>query len=505
MLPDQKQANLLLILLLSLLIIIIFELVAKLSLRTFLKDKITSENLKTEFEEIFIPPFEEKKPEEFRVFVYGGSTVQGVPLPKTGFVNQLQYQLHKVFDYKDVKVYNFGWAGFNSTRIRYLFNRTISQKPDLVIIYTGENEFIYPQLDYYLLVRAVTALKNRSDLAKIILSSAQSRNTQKPLSSQKFPAYGDNKFYVSLKMNIFQNNLLAITRAAKKSRIPLILAIPGHNIADWPPVKRETTENGVSISYQQGVQIARQLIDQRDYQMAKDWINYHLTQYPDDASLLFLKGTVLEKQGEPSYAYEIFQKAKDNDLVPWRTTTSHANFIKSLDDHKNVWVVDFAEVFRENSKDQLPGFNFFLDGTHPNKEGAYLIAKTLSDFIILEKLVYPEWLKDIKDPFPSQDLFKFMQITKEDDFFTFTKSAALALKIPLMNFDAAQYFIEKAEEIDNKNWETRAIKAAMSHLKGDDQKTMVLLKEAEKLKGAALSQQETESIPYLSEILEYQP
>src|SRR3989338_1363336 len=96
--------------------IIFLELTAKVLVKSLLKDKIAQKNLQTEFEEIYIPPFEEKGPDEFRVFVYGGSTVQGIPIPKIGFVNQLQYQLNHVFEGKRVKLYNFGWARFNSTR-----------------------------------------------------------------------------------------------------------------------------------------------------------------------------------------------------------------------------------------------------------------------------------------------------------------------------------------------------------------------------------------------------
>lgn len=483
--------------------LLFLELAAKLSVRTFLKDTVSDQNLKTEFEEIFVPPFEEKRPGEFRVFVYGGSTVQGVPLPKIGFVNQLQYQLHKVFDYKDVKVFNLGWAGSNSTRIRYLISQTISQKPDLVIIYTGENEFIYPQLDFYFLVRSATFVKNRSDLGKILLYLTKADQSQHgQASTEKFPAYAANKLYVSLKMQIFKNNLKAIVSTTKKHQVPLILAIPGHNIADWPPVRREMTTQETPGIYQEGFQNVQKLISQKNFSAAESLVDFLLSRFPNDASLLFLKATILKVKGQPSLV--IFEKAKDFDLVPWRTTTAYTNFIKSQEG-QNVWVIDFVQVFRKNSKDQVPGFNFFLDGTHPNKEGAYLIAKTFSDFIISEKLIYPEWLKDVKDPYSVEELFKKMKIEKEDDFATYVSTASLALKIPLMNFDGAQYFIEKAEQINDKNWQTKAMKASLAHLRGNDQQARVSLGEAQTLKGSKISPQEAQSIPYLSEILEYQP
>ena len=75
-----------LIFVLVLLSIVLLELVAKIVNHTILRTKINPENLKSEFEQIYIPPFAQKKPDEFWVFIYGGSSVQGLPLPKAGFV-----------------------------------------------------------------------------------------------------------------------------------------------------------------------------------------------------------------------------------------------------------------------------------------------------------------------------------------------------------------------------------------------------------------------------------
>src|SRR3989344_353774 len=267
--------NIVYVILIVICTLIFLELASKALVKFVLKDKITAQNLQTEFEEIYIPPFEEKKPDEFRIFVYGGSTVQGIPIPKIGFVNQLQYQLNHVFEGKSVKVYNFGWAGFNSTRIRYWLSRTIHGNPDLIIVYTGENEFIYPQLDSYFLVRTATFVKNHSDLGKIILHATKSGQGENKVKSSddKFPAYAANKFYVYLKKLIFQNNLRAIVFEAKKSQIPLILGIPAHNIADWPPVGREVTTLDTPTDYKEGYELVKKLINQDNLADAENLAN----------------------------------------------------------------------------------------------------------------------------------------------------------------------------------------------------------------------------------------
>ena len=421
----QKFKRVLVVLTTAFLIVILLELLSKILIITALKNKINPDILRTEFEEIYVPPFEDKKPDDFWIFVYGGSTVQGLPLPKIGFTNQLQYQLNKVFESGNIKVFNLGWAGFNSTRIRYLLERTIDQKPDLIIVYTGENEFIYPQLDFYWLVKAVPAVKNRSSLGRLMMYVIKSIGTQDSqelfTSDKKFPAYGSNGLLVFLKQKIFETNMKMITDVTRKRQVPLLFGIPAHNISDWPPVRKEVTTARTTQDYQEAFQKAYTFIDNDKFQEAKNIIDHSLIDYPNDAPLLFLKATIEREKGSESKV--LFSEAKDKDLVPWRTTTTHSDFIKSLANGEDVWVVDFAQVLSESSKDGLVGFYLILDGTHPTKEGAYLITKSLVEFIKQEKLINEKWLNASDDVYPMGELFTKMNITLQDDFFVFLKTA----------------------------------------------------------------------------------
>lgn len=484
-------------------LLVFLEFLAKILNLTLTKKEINDLDLKTEFEEIFVPPLSAKEQGEYRIFVYGGSTVQGIPLPKISFVSQLQYQLNHIFEQKNIKVYNFGWAGFNSTRIRYIFERTITEKPDLIIVYTGENEFIYPQLDFYWLVKGATFMKNRSDLAKTIMyiikknDNNQKEKIQSP--NQKFTAYAANKVFINTKMRIFKTNLNEIVSESQSRSIPIILGIPAHNIAEWPPTRRELTTLGAPDDYLKVLAVIFELIDKNQLDEADNLLNNSFTGYKDDSMLLYLKATVAKKKGLSPRG--LFESAKDADLVPWRTTTSHANFLKSQEGKKNIYVINFPEIFAQNSPNNLTGFNLILDGTHPTKEGAYLLSKSIIDFIKNEELISPAWLKESQDFYSMEDLFKKMKVSEEDDFFVFLKTAHLVLKSPLLNLEASRFYIEKAENIHDQNWETKAVKAAIAHLEGNLQLAHTYLSEAEALKGETISKRDVEDIPYLGEIL----
>ena len=87
---------------------------------------------------------------EFVVFVYGESTVFGEPLPETGFVRQLEFYFGQLFPQTKVRVVNFGACGMSSTGVLETLQRTIPQKPDLVIVLVGHNEFLDPRVQPHL-------------------------------------------------------------------------------------------------------------------------------------------------------------------------------------------------------------------------------------------------------------------------------------------------------------------------------------------------------------------
>ena len=492
-----------LIFVLVLLSIVLLELVAKIVNHTILRTKINPENLKSEFEQIYIPPFAQKKPDEFWVFIYGGSSVQGLPLPKAGFVNQFDYQMNHVFAGKNIKVFNFGWAGLNSTRIRYVFDRTIGQKPDLAIVYTGENEYIYPQLDFYPLVKTVTALKNKTDLGKLLMyatSSGQSEQTgELLLSSQRYPPYGANKLLTKLKMVVFENNLKGISQEAQKQSVPLVLAAAASNIADWPPVRRSLTTLKVKENYEAGILEVNKLIGEGKLTEAKGLVETLLRQYSDDAFLLYLTAQIARENGQD--AKELLEAARDKDLVPWRATSGHIESMRRLAEEKKVWFINIKKIFDENSPQKATGFNFILDGTHPNKEGAYLLTSSLVNFIKDNGLVKKEWVDESQSLYSADEVFGAIALTSADDEFMYVRTAGLALKLPLHNLEGARYYLDNALKINEGNWETWAVYASLTHLERKDEEAKVYLDKAGELKGAKIRREDVQFIPYLYEII----
>jgi hypothetical protein len=82
-----------------------------------------------------------KSGSELRVFAFGGSTVYGEPLPKIGFVAEIQFCLSHLYPDHNFRVYNFGWPSVDTTYVLRELTHRLDDRPDLIIVITGHNEF----------------------------------------------------------------------------------------------------------------------------------------------------------------------------------------------------------------------------------------------------------------------------------------------------------------------------------------------------------------------------
>ena len=88
--------------------------------------------------------FSRVKPKQTtRIFCLGGSTVQGRPYSiETSFTTWLRLTLESAQPERQWEVVNCGGISYASYRLRYVAREVLDYEPDLIIVYTGHNEFL---------------------------------------------------------------------------------------------------------------------------------------------------------------------------------------------------------------------------------------------------------------------------------------------------------------------------------------------------------------------------
>ena len=100
---SQKNYPLYSKLLIPIFMLLVLEIFARGLSATILKEYLLSKDLRTKFEKIYIPPAESSNDNVLRLYVYGGSTTAGFPVPKVSYVNQLSYQLQDIQIHCDLR------------------------------------------------------------------------------------------------------------------------------------------------------------------------------------------------------------------------------------------------------------------------------------------------------------------------------------------------------------------------------------------------------------------
>jgi hypothetical protein len=84
-----------------------------------------------------------KKEDTFRIFCLGGSTVQGRPYSvETSFSTWLKFNLDLVYPENTIEMVNCGGISYASYRLVPIMEELLTYEPDLIILCTGQNEFL---------------------------------------------------------------------------------------------------------------------------------------------------------------------------------------------------------------------------------------------------------------------------------------------------------------------------------------------------------------------------
>jgi tetratricopeptide (TPR) repeat protein len=299
-----------------------------------------------------------KKPNTFRVFVLGESSAAGYPFSPLGsFSRYLRDRLKLIYPSKNIEVINLGLTAINSFALRDIFPGVLEQKPDLVLIYTGHNEYygalgigsmesLSASRDVVNLILYMNRFKTIELLRNIIsgvikIFSSEDRNKSGTLMSRmaKEQYIGlDSEVYAQGILQ-FEENMQDILEMAKEKKVPAVLSTLTSNLKDQPPfisIQSEKLPRADSI-----------------YKEAKNKLS----------------------SGNFREADSLFRYAKDLDGLRFRAPEKINDVIKSLGSQFNFPVINIDSVFASLSPDGITGNNIMTDHLHPTLHGYFLIGK----------------------------------------------------------------------------------------------------------------------------------
>lgn len=341
-----------------------------------------------------------------RIFVLGASAAQGVPNPSFSFGRILKVMLREMYPGVDFEVVVVAMAAINSHVVLEVAEDCARYKPDILVVYLGNNEVVGPYgagtvfssfSRNLSLIRTGIALKG-TRLGQLLTNLLESRSADK----NRLQVWRGMEMNVDRQVPIddarlqvvyghFQKNLEDIVRRVHKAGAKVILCTVGSNLKDNPPFG-SLHSAGLSkaeidkwqTAYQEGInhESAGAFDQAVESCLAAAEI--------DDgyADLQYRLGNYYRAAGEYEKARERYIEARDMDTLRFRADSRINQIIRDVvrqNNNEYLYLVDAVETFEQNSPHGIPGGKLFHEHVHLNFHGNYLLAKTI--FEQVEKIL----------------------------------------------------------------------------------------------------------------------
>jgi tetratricopeptide (TPR) repeat protein len=330
-----------------------------------------------------------KPPGTFRIFVLGESAAMGDPDSAYGFSRYLEVMLRQRYPSVKFEVVNTGSVAINSHVVLQIARGLANQKPDLFIIYSGNNEVVGPYGPGTMLTSVGMSLPVvRSDiffrstrigqlLTKLGTKKREWRGMEMFLDNQ---VRGDSPGMRHAYSN-YERNLRDTIEVAQRAGARVIVATVATNLKDCAPfaslhregMKKEDL-NSWSVFMQKGTGL------EAEGNYADALQTYYAAAKIDDeyAELEFRIARCLSNLGDAKSAREHFARARDLDTLRFRADSEINRINRTVAASiAGVKVVDAEQILADASQDGIVGSDLVYEHVHMTPEANYILARAM--------------------------------------------------------------------------------------------------------------------------------
>lgn len=372
-----------------------------------------------------------KPTNEFRIFVLGGSTVQGRPYSiETSFTTWLELSLQAADPSRKFEVVNCGGVSYATYRLVSILEEMLTYKPDLIIFYEGHNEFLedrtYEKIKHTPSIIAwpheqLSRLRTYTLLRAAFVSPPLSKGGPGGVAPQSDPATKEDKPTLPPEVNArldwrggmehyhrdeawqrdviahFEFNLRRAVTIARDAGVPLVLVNPVSNL-DWAPFKVEYKPGMTAAAREAFDKLCQSARDaeHRDPREAIPLWQQALALDEHHAGARYDLGKCYQSLGRFAEAREELLRAKDDDVCPLRILQPMNETVLRIARETATPLVDADALFTSRSRGGIPGDEWLVDHVHPSIDGHQLLANAIADELVTLGVVRPEasWLSD---------------------------------------------------------------------------------------------------------------
>jgi len=367
----------------------------------------------------------QKAPGTYRIFVLGESAAMGDPDPAYGFSRYLEVMLRERFPSRKFEVVNTGSVAINSHVVLPIAEQLASQRPDLFVIYSGNNEVVGPYGPGTVLTAGSMSIP--AVRSSIYLRSTRTGQLLTKLGTQKKEWRGMQMFLdkqvpassplMKHTYANFERNLRDTIAVARASGARVIVATVATNLKDCAPFasahRDNLTENDLR-SWEELDRQGKELEAADSYAEALKLYTFAAAIDGDYAELEFRIARSLWNLSDYKAAKQHFARARDLDTLRFRADSKINEINRTVASSiPEVALVDADEILSNARPDGIIGSDIVYEHVHLTPEGNYLLAREV--FLQIAGQLASQSGESIDSEVPSQaDCERLLALTQYD-------------------------------------------------------------------------------------------
>lgn len=353
-----------------------------------------------------------KAPADLRVFCLGGSAANGWPhVRKHTYPLYLHIKLRDLMPIRHVEVINAAGKCHASFRVKAVFDEIIEYEPDLVIIYSGNNEFLedfvfavppgdeaghtsdvwYHSALLRLIRRAAGILVDKEDLASQASAIGEYGLREHGIDRIRFAFRQASRRktdpeQLNATSALFRHNIESMVKECLERGVAVLLLNVPVNLKDWipnvsihdPGCKGEKRQKW-HTAFRKGLT----RWEGGDLEGAVKYLEEAIDLDPGYAASHFYLGKALHGLGRFEEAKEHFLQALEHDAFPFRCLPRFNAILRDVAEQFGVPLVDVASALEETfTPDGIIGMDALVDYVHPTAAANEVIAHTIFSALV---------------------------------------------------------------------------------------------------------------------------
>ena len=356
----------------------------------------------------------QKPADEFRIFVFGGSTVQGNPFSiETSFPEFLRLTLQSMDPTRRWEVVNCGGVSYATYRLLPVMEECLQYQPDLFIFCEGQNEFledvtyadsrrlspiVAPMVSaagHLQVVRAIVNACVPAPESGVPMKDRPTLSTEvRTLLDQSggLEHFQRDDGHAKQVVCHFQYNLERMIGLCRHEDVPLLLIQPPVNLCDCPPFKSAFAAETPPDVQQRTLQSLQQAsaLSASQPQQALTMLQKVVSEEPRFAMGWYELGQLQLTLGDHQAALQSLQRAVDEDICPLRMTTPLRRAMQQVVSRLQVPFLNAHDLLAQRCIGGIVGEQVLVDHVHPSFRGHEDIAIAIAAWMAREGFVHSQ-------------------------------------------------------------------------------------------------------------------